>query len=306
MVRVCSPFCSQYFTAASDIFLLIYLLRASSCLFYLLYRKISSSKSHSHFYIFLNIGSQAYREFGLFSSCLNFFSLSSNYLFLLYSLLYFGWILNRFSKQSSISFVWQASISVFLLMTTVSRKSSRQRSFFYLSNFLIILSDCRKLTGVSSNNRMAVSGRILNIQSSLSSMPFLSSNLVNKLTASSHAILMVSYFCADSATFCQLSYASSYLSKAENSLGLRDGTSISLGFFFMLSSNYEKYLWQYKTGFPSRKSSSCFSIPIQKNHLIKVKSIISSNYSEVTDGSGPLINEFLARANDFFIFPETP
>jgi hypothetical protein len=42
------------------------------------------------------------------------------------------------------------------------------------------------------------------------------------------------------------------------------------------------------------------------NHLNKVKSIISRSYSEVTEGNGPLMKEFLALANDFFIFPETP
>lgn len=81
---------------------------------------------------------------------------------------------------------------------------------------------------------------------------------------------------------------------------------MSLGFFLILSSNYEKYLWQYKTGLANKKSYSCLSIPISKYHFIKVKSIISSSSSDVTDGSGPLIREVFALANDFFIFPETP
>lgn len=34
--------------------------------------------------------------------------------------------------------------------------------------------------------------------------------------------------------------------------------------------------------------------------------MIYSNYSDVTEGKGPLIKEFLALAKDFFILPETP
>ena len=119
-----------------------------------------------------------------------------------------------------------------------------------------------------------MSGLTFKIQSSLSYIPFLSSSLDNKLTASKHAVYITSCFELDYATFCQLSNASSFLLNAAKSLGFRAGTSTIFGFFLILYSNSGKYLWQFKTGFARRNYSSLTKAPVSKNHLTSVKSII--------------------------------